>query len=117
MLKPLFYLDVEIPAKLIYNIVVRRDINNMELTIKELQENSYSFIFDGTGEIRVGMIGDAAFSIDTLAADCVVKRGIKTDKELMEFLNLDSLLDNDEVEKRSALTFEDLSNLDIEEIK
>lgn len=92
----------------------------MELTIKELQENSYSFIFDGqgvSGEVRVGMIGDTAFSIDTLAATCMVKRGIKTDKELMEFLDLDSLLDNDEVEKRSALTFEDLSNLDIEEIK
>lgn len=92
----------------------------MKLTIKELQENSYSFIFDGngiSGEIRVGMIGDTAFSIDDLAAMCMAKRGIKTDEELMEFLDIDSLLDNDGVEKKPALTFEDLSGLDIEEIK
>ena len=92
----------------------------MNLTIKELQEKSYSFIFDRrgiSGEIRVGMIGDAAFSIDDLAATCMVKRGIKSDEELMEFLDIDSLLENDGIEERSALTFNDLSGLDIEEIK
>ena len=42
----------------------------MKLTVKELQEKSYSFLFDGqgiTGTIRVGMIGNCAFSIDDLS--------------------------------------------------
>lgn len=91
----------------------------MKLTVKELQEKSYSFLFDGqgiTGTIRVGMIGNCAFSIDDLAGTVYVKRNVLTDKELNDFLELDQLLDNDGIEEMRALKFDDLSGLDIEEV-
>lgn len=90
----------------------------MKLTVKELQEKAYSFIIEGrgiTGSVTVGMIGNCAFSIDDLAAMAFAKRNVMTDQELNDFLELDEI-DYSYVEERDALTFTDLSNLDIEEI-
>ena len=92
----------------------------MEITIKELQEKSYSFVFNGrgcSGTIRIGMIGNSAFSIDDLGNSVFAKRNITSDEELREFVDVEHLMDNDGVEEEPALKFDDLSGYDIEEIE
>lgn len=88
----------------------------MKLTIKDLQEHSYSFVYDGkgiSGSIIIGMIGNSVFSIDDLAASCFCKRNVVNDDELNDFIELDDSYSY--YEKKDALKFDDLSNLDIEE--
>ena len=87
------------------------------VTIKDFQENSYSATVDEE-EVRFGMIGDSAYVVYLISDEGFVKRNVKTDKELQDFLNQQNLLscEDSDIDVCYPLTEEDLADYDIKEV-